>query len=147
MVNSIVMTAENSSPTTPASISNRDLRKLDELLPVSMRIATLARLLGVSLGSEADVTSLLARTHGAFQTEPESKPGGRASIKSRELEELRGLLALRCELMAQLVSEHGLEAVHAVTQQVRDHLAHVGLHEQDHGFLLGSKIDQFFADK
>lgn len=141
------MTPENPHPSAPASASNRDLRKLDELLPVSVRIATLARLLDISLGSEDDLNRLLARTHLAFQDEAARRPGEKSSIKSRELEELRGLLALRCELMAQLVAEQGLEAVHTVTQQVRDHLAHLGLHEQDHGFLLGSKIDQFFADK
>lgn len=145
------MTPERSPPPTPAAnpaaISNRDLRKLDELLPVSMRIAALARLLGISLGSEEEVTRLLGRTHQVFQAEAERRPGERSTIKARELEELRGLLALRCELMAQLVAEQGLEAVHTVTQQVRDHLAQLGLHERDHGFLLGSKIDQFFADK
>lgn len=145
------MTPENSPPPTPASppasISDRDVRKQEELLPVSVRIATLARLLDISLGSEEDVTRLLGRTHLAFQSEAERRPGEKSSIKSRELEELRGLLVLRCELMARLVAEQGLEAVHAVTHQVRDHLAHLGLHERDHGFLLGSKIDQLFADK
>lgn len=141
------MPTESLPTTMPGAASNRDLRKLEELLPVSLRIAILARLLGISLGSEADLNHLLARTHLAFQAEAAKRPGEKSSIQSRELEELRGLLALRCELMAQLVAEQGLEAVHAVTQQVRDHLAHLGLHERDHGFLLGSKIDQFFADK
>lgn len=36
----------NKESPLPSAVSNRDLRKLEELLPVSVRIATLARLLG-----------------------------------------------------------------------------------------------------
>ena len=118
-----------------------------ELIDLNTRIAALSRLLQVPLDQEASLNALLARSHPAYIAHPDD-PGHPSSMRARqhqELDELRGLLVLRCEVMTQALHELGLPGTHEVTQSVHAHMGRLGLGDADHGFLIGDRIDAMFA--
>lgn len=106
------------------------------LLALNTRIAVLAHVLGADLGSEADVEHILKRDNAFFRLQ-----GGLADTASdkrlkREWEELRGLLALRCDLMTQAVNELGLDATRGIALHVQAKRDKEGLKPDSDGFHL-----------
>ncbi len=97
--------------------------RLEEL---NQRIARLALLLGVQLDSPLAFERILKRQ------DPHLTPRGTSGVTaaeqrlSREWEELRGLLVLRCDLIAEDLSELGLASTLAITANVETRLLREG---------------------
>lgn len=126
-----------------ALVGDHALRVEHSLTELNTRIAVLAHVLGADLGSETDIDHILNREN-PFLRSPASQlkemSAGERRLK-REWEELRGLLALRCDLMAQTVNELGIDAARRITLQVQAHRDKEGLSPDSDGFHLRHRLN------
>ena len=112
---------------------------VDSLGELNARIGTLAQALHADLSSESVVEHILARTHPFFVRQAalaSSALGMNERRVAREWEELRGLLALRCELMAKALAEMGLEATRELAEMVQSRRDLEGIRPDADGFHL-----------
>ncbi|WP_374594672.1 hypothetical protein [Aquabacterium sp.] len=132
------MTERHPPHSDHADASPHVARWADTLVDLNKRIAMLARLLGAPLVQDADLERLLGAVEAARGFD-----GTTAQQREhREHDELRGLLALRCTMMAQVIDELGLDLTHQLTQVVGERLQRMGLSPEAYGFLLSDKIDR-----
>lgn len=114
------------------------------LFELNERIARLALLLDAPLRSEEDLHRILARELPVFAYgHGGSVAAGTGHRRTRvEWEELRGLLAMRCDLMAQTLAELGLDATRQLTQLVEERLSRVGFTKGADGFVLLARLNR-----
>ena len=110
------------------------------LFELNERIARLAMLLDAPLRTEEDLQRVLARELPVFNAP--SPPGTDHRRTHGEWEELRGLLAMRCELMAQTLADLGLDATRQLTQLVEERLARNGFTPGADGFVLLARLNR-----
>lgn len=135
------MTAHPPAHHTPV-VGDQARRVEDSLTELNARIAVLAKVLGADLGSETDIEHILKRDHPFFRLSAglSTTPSASDRRLKREWEELRGLLALRCDLMAQTVNELGLETTRHITLQVQARRDKEGLKPDSDGFHLRHRL-------
>jgi hypothetical protein len=128
-----------------SALADRAARLQEALGQLNARIATLAHVLNVSLATEEDLHRILAHTHPAWlssaattvsaQDEPHRR-------RLREQEELRGLLALRCDMMAQAVAELGLPLTQQLVSELEARREREGMAPNADGFHLRYHLDK-----
>lgn len=135
------MTSRPSADAVPV-VGDQVRRVETSLTELNARIGVLAKVLGANLGSEADIEHILNREHAFFRVSAGHHAAVNASERriQREWEELRGLLALRCDLMAQAVNELGLDTARQITLQVQARRDKEGLKPDSDGFHLRHRL-------
>ena len=135
------MTSRPSADAVPV-VGDQVRRVEASLTELNARIGVLAKVLGADLGSEADIEHILNREHAFFRVSAGHHAAVNASERriQREWEELRGLLALRCDLMAHTVNDLGLEAARHITLQVQARRDKEGLKPDSDGFHLRHRL-------
>ncbi len=116
--------------------SRRMTRSLADL---DARIARLALFLELSLHSEAVIEQVIERSHPLFQRYQHNPDVPLTDDHGRErqsLEELRGLLVVRCNMMANMLNELGLELTTQIASAAEDHLDRLGFEPGADGFTL-----------
>lgn len=114
----------------------------DKLTLLNERIARLAMGLNANLDSAEDIVRILSRQVPGLQ-EPWTAPsaGLASSTQHRQhnaWEELRGLLALRCDIMTEVLNHQGINATLEIAKDVKNRLARDGFKPGADGFhLLG----------
>ena len=126
--------------TTDDPMLNRLRQREGALFGLNERIARLAMLLDAPLRTEEDLQRVLARELPVFNAP--THPGTDHRRTHGEWEELRGLLAMRCELMAQTLADLGLDATRQLTQLVEERLARVGFAPGADGFVLLARLNR-----
>lgn len=110
-------------------------RVADALTKLNARIARLALFLGVSLDVEADFQKVLAGDQDYFDRSLATGADGTQLRRLRqEWDELRGLMVLRCELMAHTLDDFGLEFAYQVATEVEKELEREGFRPGADGF-------------
>ncbi|MCX7252112.1 MAG: hypothetical protein NTX37_11585 [Burkholderiales bacterium] len=130
-----------SNPPRPAddALAQRARRIKNSLADLNARIARLSIFLQLPLDTEAQVQLIVERTHPLFQRHDAQQAGAAAGGQHRQghaLEELRGLLVLRCKVMAKLLDNLGLELTGQIVNQAEDHLDRLGFKPGADGFRL-----------
>ncbi len=130
-----------SNPPRPAedALAQRARRIKNSLADLNARIARLSLLLQLPLDTEAQVQLIVERTHPLFRLHDARQSGAAAAGQHRQanaLEELRGLLVLRCKVMAKLLDDLGLELTGQIANQAEDHLERLGFKPGADGFRL-----------
>ena len=130
-----------SNPPRPAddALAQRARRIKNSLADLNARIARLSIFLQLPLDTEAQVQQIVERTHPLFRLHDGQQAGAAAGGQHRQrhaLEELRGLLVLRCKVMANLLSNLGLELTGQIANQAEDHLDRLGFKPGADGFRL-----------
>lgn len=116
--------------------SRRITRSLADL---DARIARLALFLDLSLESESVMQQVIDRSHPLFQRYQHNPDVPMTDDHGRErhsLEELRGLLVVRCNMMANMLNEFGLELSTQIASAAEDHMERVGFKPGADGFTL-----------
>ncbi len=116
--------------------SRRITRSLADL---DARIARLALFLDLSLESESVMQQVIDHSHPLFQRYQHNPNVPLADDHGRErhsLEELRGLLVVRCNMMANMLNEFGLELSTQIASAAEDHMERVGFKPGADGFTL-----------
>lgn len=129
----------NHHPTDlPPVVIDHAQRAEQSLMELNTRIAVLAHVLGADLGSESDIEHILNRENMFFRLHNHADASLSASDRraSREWEELRGLLVLRCDLMAESIQELGLDATRKIALDVEARREREGLKPDSDGFHL-----------
>jgi hypothetical protein len=111
------------------------------LTELNQRIARLSMVLGAPLESMLDFENILNRH---TTTMAKHVPGGTPSTNGsssearldREWEELRGLLLLRCDLMAHMLESLGMDTAMEVAANVETHMVREGFKPGADGFEL-----------
>ena len=107
---------------------------------LNARIARLAMFVGASLSSQAEIQKIIHRQVPFYQTHVTAAGGsaahGASDRTAQEWEELRGLLVLRCNLMASMLNELGLPLTEQIVMQAEEHLERVGFKRGADGFAL-----------
>lgn len=115
------------------------------LADLNARIARLAMFVGASLKSEADIQKIVHREIPWLQqhaTAPAADSTHRNEERvAHEWEELRGLLVLRCDMMAHMLNDLGLEVAEQIAAQAEEHLERVGFKRGADGFDLLPRRD------
>ncbi len=114
------------------------------LADLNARIARLSIFLQLPLDSEAEVQKIINREHPLFLLHDTQRAGqvhpaderGNQHRQAHALEELRGLMVLRCDLMAKLLENLGLELTEQIANQAEDHLDRLGFKPGADGFRL-----------
>lgn len=130
-----------SNPPRPAddALAQRARRIKNSLADLNARIARLSIFLQLPLDTEAQLQQIVERTHPLFRLHDSQPAGAAAGSQQRQrqaLEELRGLLVLRCKVMANLLSNLGLELTGQIANQAEDHLDRLGFKPGADGFRL-----------
>lgn len=107
------------------------------LAGLNERIARLSRALGISLVQAGQLQRVLDRDPVLFGV---TATDAAATRHRREVEELRGLLVLRCHLMASSLPALGLEAIEQVVLEVEKQMLRDGFSPGADGFEL---LDRF----
>lgn len=118
--------------------------KAEAFSDLSRRIARLCHRLGIQLKTEEDLRRILAREAEGFSAadravaefNTSSLGGHHPSREHLEREELRGLLAMRCELLTRTLEDWGLEATQTITATSESGLEQEGFTPGSDGFTL-----------
>lgn len=102
---------------------------------LNARIARLSLLLGARLDSEADIQHLLGRQLPVFIQAHQSDNSAQRRLL-QEWEELRGLVAMRCELVARTLEQFGLDLTRQLTDLAEQDLLRQGFKPGADGFEL-----------
>ncbi len=115
------------------------------LQAINTRIARLSLMLGVKLERESDLQSVLVKQHPAYVAASQSHMVDAASFKAKRLhqewEELRGLLSMRCELMAHSLQDLGLKMTRDIADQAEINLVRNGFEPSASGFHLHRQMN------
>lgn len=117
----------------------------DRLTLLNERIARLAMGLNAALDSAEDITRILNRQVPDLQQPSVALPGLASSSQHRQhnaWEELRGLLALRCEIMTEVLNHQGINATLGMAEDVENRLARDGFKPGADGFHLLDKLQK-----
>lgn len=112
-----------------------------EIVELNERIARLALSLDAPIATEADLRRILAREVGPLRAQAGQAahmPGG---VTRHAWEELRGLLNMRCDLMARTLENLGLDATRRLTELVEDKLRRDGFEPGTDGFQMHRWLD------
>lgn len=103
---------------------------------LNARIARLALLLGAPLANEHDIQMIVQRQAPNFKGHVSGDPAhpGATGRRAQQWDELRGLLVLRCNMMAGMLNDLGLELTEQVVWQAEEHLVRVGFKRGADGF-------------
>jgi hypothetical protein len=116
------------------------------LLALNARIARLTLMLGIRLDHESDLQRVLARQHPQYVGGTTPGEGTRADFPSKRLhqewEELRALLSMRCDLMANCLVDLGLENTRLIANQAELDLTRMGFEPSASGFHLQRQMNQ-----
>ena len=112
-----------------------------EIVELNERIARLALSLGAPISTEDDLRRILAREVGPLR--PEARGGGEHTgrVARHAWEELRGLMNMRCDLMARTLEHLGLDATRRLTELVEDRLRRDGFAPGIDGFQMRHWLD------
>lgn len=118
--------------------------KAEAFTQLSRRIARLCQRLGIQLKTEEDLRRILAREAEGFSAADRALVefssmglgGHQNSREHQEREELRGLLAMRCELLTRTLEDWGLEATQTITAMSQSELEQEGFTPGSDGFTL-----------
>jgi hypothetical protein len=146
------------TPITPSPVDDDPLYSAEELASMrwlmqekaeafselSRRIARLCHRLGIQLKTEEDLRRILAREAEGFSEADRALAefssmglgGHHPSREHLEREELRGLLAMRCELLTHTLQDWGLEATQTITAMSESELELEGFAPGSDGFTL-----------
>ncbi len=131
------MTPPNPPRLPDSALSRRVQRIKNSLAELNARIARLSMFLQLSLDSSEQVQLIIDRHHPLFQLLPDRPGATDAGERHRQaLEELRGLLVLRCKIMARLLDNLGLDLTGQIANQAEDHLERLGFQPGADGFRL-----------
>lgn len=119
---------------SPLRIKAQSLEK--ELIRLNERIARLAMPLGVPLDNEQDLQRLLDHGSELFPSTSDQIGSDQQRRKRNELEELRGLLVMRCELLTTMLQDLGLDVTYQITVAVEEWLQRQGFKPGADGFVL-----------
>lgn len=119
---------------SPLRIKAQALEK--ELIRLNERIARLAMPLGVPLETELDLQRLLDHGSNLFPSTSDQIGSDQQRRKRNELEELRGLLVMRCELLTTMLQDLGLDVTYQITAAVEEWLQRQGFKPGADGFVL-----------
>lgn len=123
-------------PRLPA-LPDEEQRFESTLQALNERIARLSVALGVNLAERVQLQQVVHRDAVMFQIHRVSP----ASIRHRRLlEELRGLLVLRCHLMAQSLPELGLDAIEHAAIDAEQQMLREGFEPGADGFDLLERL-------
>lgn len=129
---------QKDQPEGDASLLNSANRIESTLAEINARIARLAMSLDAPLATEADVAQILNRETAVFlQHDREHLITTLNQSEHRLLhqwEDLRGLLVLRCELMAHSLKDLGLDMTLKITDHIEEQLARDGFKPGAEGF-------------
>jgi len=117
-----------------------------ELVELNERIARLAISLGARLGSEADVQRILDRDVASLRGAHAPGDAGRHAHQVA-WEELRGLLNMRCDLMARALEDLGLEVTRQLTVLVEQSVVRDGFAPGADGFHMLRWLNGADADR
>jgi hypothetical protein len=127
-----------SDPVTDSLDALRAQHVVDSLEAINARIARVLLLLRVRIDHESDLHGVLSRQHpdyvAAHQTQGPKTV--RQQRQQRLWEELRGLLSLRCDLMASSLQSLGLSMTRDIADQVESDLVRGGFAPSASGFQL-----------
>ncbi len=121
------------------ALAQRARRIKNSLADLNARIARLSLLLQLPLDTDAQVQLIVKRAHPLFRLHADQQTGTSTGVQHRQvnaLEELRGLLVLRCKVMASLLDKLGLELTVQIANQAEDHLDRLGFKPGADGFHL-----------
>lgn len=121
------------------ALAQRARRIKNSLADLNARIARLSIFLQLPLDTEAQVQLIVKRAHPLFRLHDGRQAGrgtGEQHRQANALEELRGLLVLRCKVMASLLDKLGLELTVQIANQAEDHLDRLGFKPGADGFRL-----------
>lgn len=124
-------------PQVDASLLNSAERVENSLVEINARIARLSMALEACLASEADIVNILNRKTPFFQHAQAHCASMLDQNEHRLLhqwEELRGLLVLRCELMARSLKDLGLTMTREITVEIEEQLERDGFKPGADGF-------------
>lgn len=126
------------TPAGDAPLQIKARRSESELARLNERIARLALSLGVPLDTPADLQRLLDHASSLFDPDPQHWPQASDGQKRlrHELEELRGLLVMRCDLMTHLLNDLGLDVAFQISAEVEEWLQRQGFKPGADGFVL-----------
>ena len=127
---------------TPSDLTQAHLSHMETMLEgLNGRIARLARLLGISLDSEATRMKVL---DGTLDLPPDLQHAGSAQEVRRRHEwvELRGLMVLRVRLMKGMLSEMGLEPTYRIAMVVHENMAQEGFKPGSDGFEMLRRLQE-----
>jgi hypothetical protein len=125
-----------SRPAAPALPDQAQLLE-QQFASLNARIARLNLLLGVRLESQADVQRLLSRQLPAFQATGPAHSLNQAQRRERQQwEELRGLVTMRCDLVAHTLAQLGLDLTRQLTDLAEQDLLRQGFKPGADGFEL-----------
>lgn len=119
--------------TSSLSLPDEGQRFGATLTGLNERIARLSGALGVILAQEGQLQRVLDRDPALFGAEA-TRPA--ATRRRREMEELRGLLVLRCHLMANSLQALGFEAIEHLAFEVEKQMLRDGFLPGADGFEL-----------
>jgi len=111
-----------------------------ELVRLNERIARLALSLGVPLDTELDQQRLLSHEETLFSIAPGHADSAQHQHKRRDLETLRGLLVMRCDLMTNMLHDLGLDVTFEIGSAVEEWLQRQGFKPGADGFLLLQRL-------
>jgi hypothetical protein len=113
------------------------------LFELNERIARLAMLLDAPLRTEEDLRRVLARDLPVFtELRATRHPDGSERRKLETWEELRGLLTMRYDVMAQTLTELGLDTTRQLTQRVEERMGRAGFAPGADGFVLLARLNR-----
>ena len=118
-------------------------RCVDEFVALDVRIARLCHALGVNLHSEADLSAILQRRAPGFSALDAAQAAQGSQLERHAWgahEELRGLLVLRCGLLARTVESWGLGAAHEIVEMAEADLQRQGFPPGADGLTLARRL-------
>lgn len=118
-----------------------------ELVRLNERIARLSLSLGVPLETEQDLQRLLGHEATLFSTAPGQAESAQHRRLRQELEELRGLLVMRCELMTHMLHDLGLDVTYQISATVEEWLQRQGFKPGADGFVLLQRLREALASE
>ena len=109
------------------------------LRQLNIRIARLVLTLRLPLRTEEEFDQIMAGTHPLLPTAAAADAGQKRV--HQEVEELRGLMVLRCELMTRALNDLGLELTYQIATKVEEELQRDGFHAGADGFYLLRRLE------
>jgi hypothetical protein len=126
------------------ALINSAERVENSLSEINTRIARLAMSLGACLDTEDDIARILKRQTPFLQAHSQyhvRNPFNHEDERlAHEWEELRGLLALRCELVAHSLKDLGLHMMREITSGIEAQLERDGFKPGADGFDMASHL-------
>lgn len=128
------------APERDAALRAQMQRVETRFVELNIRIARLSRLLGVRVEDEADLQRLL-EDHSADRL----GSGATQRREVREWAELRALLKMRCDLLAEALQAFGLAATCTLAELAESDLQRLGFAPGSDGFAMLARLQRMVA--